>query len=52
MKLDEFLSELNEINEELQKERDKQLLTRFAQFLNKRCDLNVANMVRPFMEGE
>lgn len=24
----------------------------FAIYLNERCDLNVSNMVRPFMEGE
>ena len=33
-------------------EHDKQLLNRFAKFLSERCDINVANMVRPFMEGE
>lgn len=33
-------------------EHDKELLTRFAQFLNERCDLHVANMVRPFLEQD
>lgn len=31
---------------------DTELLNRFAQFLNERCDLHVANMVRPFMEQD
>ena len=34
------------------RERDKLLLYGFAAYLNKRCDLNVANMVRPFMEKD
>ena len=33
-------------------DHDRELLTRFAQFLNERCDLHVASMVRPFLEQE
>ena len=33
-------------------DHDKQLLTRFAKYLNEHCDLHVENMVRPFLEGE
>ena len=35
-----------------QTNHDRELLTRFAQFLNERCDLHVASMVRPFLEQE
>lgn len=36
--------------ERLRADNSKELLNQFAQYLNERCDLNVSNMVRPFME--
>lgn len=33
-------------------DHDKELLTRFTNYLNERCDLHVQNMVRPFLERE
>ena len=35
-----------------QTDHARELINRFTQFLNERCDLHVANMVRPFLEQE
>lgn len=52
MQLDEFLDELQEQKRILQKERDKQLLTRFCIYLNEHCGLHVEDMVERFLEDE
>lgn len=43
----ELVKRFKRVNQE-----QTELLNQFAAYLNKRCDINVANMVRPFMEGE
>lgn len=52
MQLNEFLDELQEQKEILQKEHDKQLLIRFCAYLNEHCGLHVEDMVERFLGGE
>lgn len=52
MQLDEFLDELQEQKRILQKECDKQLLTRFCIYLNKHRGLHAEDMVERFLEDD